>query len=108
MRTNFRFTTQIRAPTMTPDGATTDSRQLPQWEQQIAKAKFSEVLRRARAEGPQLVTTRGERPVVVLAAETYEALVAGRPRSFLDLLLPGDELVPERADAPAQYQDFVF
>ena len=93
---------------MSPDGGTTGSDQLRQWDQQVAKAKFSEVVRRARAEGPQLVTTRGEKPVVVLSAETYEALVSGRPRSFLDLLVPGEELVTERADMPTIYEDFTF
>lgn len=34
---------------------------LVKWDQQQAKAKFSEVVRRARVEGPQLVTTRGAR-----------------------------------------------
>jgi len=36
---------------------------LVRWDQQEAKAKFAEVIRRARGEGPQLVTTRGGKPV---------------------------------------------
>ncbi|MCK6450887.1 MAG: type II toxin-antitoxin system prevent-host-death family antitoxin [Alphaproteobacteria bacterium] len=42
---------------------------------QDAKAQLSEVVRRARSEGPQRVTTRGADPVVVLAEEEYERLV---------------------------------
>ena len=64
---------------------------LVSWDQQQAKAKFSEVVRRARSEGPQLVTTRGTKPVVILSAEDYVALTENRPKSFRDLLLPGEE-----------------
>jgi prevent-host-death family protein len=48
-----------------------------------AKAKFSEVVRRARGEGPQLVTTRGGKPVVILSSEDYVSLAENRPMSFL-------------------------
>ena len=34
---------------------------LVRWDQQQAKAKFAEVIRGARSEGPQLVTTRVRR-----------------------------------------------
>src|SRR4051794_10738099 len=52
---------------------------LARWEQQEAKAKFSELIRRARGEGPQLVTTRGGKPVVIIAADEYVALTENRP-----------------------------
>jgi prevent-host-death family protein len=74
------------------------------WDQQEAKAKFSEVVRRARQEGPQLVTTRGAKPVVVISGEDYLALVEQRPTSFRDLLLPGDDFEPVRADLPAEHR----
>jgi prevent-host-death family protein len=77
---------------------------LAQWEQQEAKAKFSELIRRARGEGPQLVTTRGGKPVVVIAADDYVALTENRPTSFLDLLVPGDDFEPARAGAPARHR----
>jgi prevent-host-death family protein len=77
---------------------------LVRWEQQDAKAKFSEVVRRARTEGPQLVTTRGAKPVVVLSADTYIALQARLPTKFSDLLLPGDDFEPVRATALADYE----
>jgi prevent-host-death family protein len=79
---------------------------LVRWEQQEAKAKFSEVIRRARGEGPQLVTTRGGNPVVVLSAEDYAALTENRPTSFLDLLAPGNGFEPVRATTPAEYEPF--
>jgi prevent-host-death family protein len=78
------------------------------WDQQQAKAKFSEVVRRARAEGPQLVTTRGANPVVVMSAKDYLSLAEHRPTSFNDLLLPGDDFEPVRADAPTEYEPFTL
>jgi prevent-host-death family protein len=44
------------------------------WKLQDAKAQFSEVVRRARAEGPQRVTVRGHDAVVVIAADEFERL----------------------------------
>ena len=44
------------------------------WQLQTAKAKFSELFRRARAEGPQYVTRQGKETVVVLGAEEFERL----------------------------------
>lgn len=39
------------------------------WKLQDAKAQFSEVVRRARAGKPQIVTVHGEEAVVITAAE---------------------------------------
>jgi antitoxin Phd len=44
------------------------------WQLQTAKARFSELFRRARAEGPQWVTRQGKEAVVVLPAEEFERL----------------------------------
>jgi len=44
------------------------------WALQDAKARFSEVVRRARSEGPQLVTVHGRDEVVILAAEEFRRL----------------------------------
>jgi prevent-host-death family protein len=51
---------------------------LPQkrWQLQTAKAQFSELFRRARAEGPQWVTRQDKEAVVVLPAEEFERLSA--------------------------------
>jgi len=45
------------------------------WKLQDAKARFSEVVRRARTEGPQRVTVRGHDAVVVIAADELERLL---------------------------------
>jgi prevent-host-death family protein len=97
----------IAGNTMTkPDASETLSAlgHLARWEQQEAKAKFSELIRRARGEGPQLVTTRGGKPVIVIAADDYVALTENRPTSFRDLLVPGDDFEPVRAGAPARHR----
>jgi prevent-host-death family protein len=77
---------------------------LVRWDQQQAKAKFSEVVRRARFEGPQLVTTRGAKPVVVLSADDYLALIDHKPTSFRDLLLPGNGFEPDRATLTTEHE----
>lgn len=46
------------------------------WQLQTAKAQFSEVFRRARSEGPQLVTRQEKEAVVILPAEEFERLSA--------------------------------
>ncbi|MDR3488034.1 MAG: type II toxin-antitoxin system Phd/YefM family antitoxin [Bradyrhizobium sp.] len=57
-----------------------------EWQLQDAKNQFSRVVQKARHEGPQVVTVRGERTVIVLSAEDYDALRAGRPTLVDDLL----------------------
>jgi len=42
---------------------------------QTAKARFSEVFRRARAEGPQRITRQGREGVVMFSDEQYDRLV---------------------------------
>jgi antitoxin Phd len=49
------------------------------WQLQTAKARFSELFRRARSEGPQWVTRQDKEAVVVLPAEEFERL-RGRSR----------------------------
>jgi antitoxin Phd len=49
------------------------------WKLEDAKARFSELVRRAHEEGPQAVTVRGRRAVVVVDAEAYERLAAPPP-----------------------------
>ncbi len=45
------------------------------WKLEDAKARFSEVVRRARTEGPQHVTVRGQEAVVVIAVEELRRLL---------------------------------
>jgi prevent-host-death family protein len=44
------------------------------WVLQDAKARFSELVRRVRTEGPQHVTVHGRDEVVVIAAEEFRRL----------------------------------
>lgn len=55
------------------------------WQLQTAKAKFSELFRRARSEGPQWVTRQDKEAVVVLPAEEFERLQARsrQPKSLV-------------------------
>lgn len=50
-----------------------------QWKLEDAKSRLSEVVRRARDEGPQAVTVRGRRAVVVVDAETFDRMADARP-----------------------------
>jgi prevent-host-death family protein len=56
------------------------------WSLETAKARFSEVVRHARSEGPQRVTVRGRDSVVILSAEDYERLTAKGRKPFVDFL----------------------
>jgi antitoxin Phd len=70
------------------------------WKFQDARAHLSEVVRRARSQGPQRVTVRGKDAVVIVSAEEFERL-RGPERTGADLLkflrsLDLWEVVPER------------
>jgi prevent-host-death family protein len=66
-------------------------RDLGHWALQDAKARLSEVVRRARRDGPQRVTTRGKNAVVVLREEDYRRLTrkSARRRHVVDVLADG-------------------
>jgi prevent-host-death family protein len=49
-----------------------------QWLLHEAKARFSELVRRVRSEGPQRVTVHGRDEVVILSAEEYRRLNSER------------------------------
>jgi antitoxin Phd len=49
------------------------------WQVQEAKTRFSEVIERARTEGPQTITRHGAARAVVLSVEDYRALAAHQP-----------------------------
>lgn len=44
---------------------------MARWQLQEAKNRFSEVVRKARAEGPQVITLHGRDAAVVLSAADY-------------------------------------
>ena len=53
------------------------------WALQDAKGRFSEVVERARRDGPQTVTKRGQAAVVVVAVEQFRALTRRDSREDL-------------------------
>ena len=59
-----------------------------EWHLQDAKNQFSKLVRKARSEGPQIVTLRGERAAVVVSVEDYDALKGNQP-TIVDGLLYG-------------------
>ena len=52
----------------------------PAWKLEDAKARFSEVVRRARSEGPQRVTVRGKEAVMIISAEEYKRMLPAEDR----------------------------
>lgn len=67
------------------------------WQLQEAKNRFSEVVKRARDEGPKTVTVHGQRAAVVVSAQEFDALTKP-PVSFVDFLLgetPGQDPWPD-------------
>jgi prevent-host-death family protein len=74
----------------------------PGWQLQTAKARFSEVFRLARTEGPQLITRQGKDGVVMMPVEQFDRLVtrSRQPKSLVQFLrespLVGLELDLER------------
>ncbi|HEV8038962.1 MAG TPA: type II toxin-antitoxin system prevent-host-death family antitoxin [Bryobacteraceae bacterium] len=76
--------------------------QLQTWQVQTAKARFSEVFRLARTEGPQHITRQGKEGVVMISDEQYDRLVAKsrQPKSIVQFFrespLVGVELDLER------------
>lgn len=58
------------------------------WQLQDAKAQFSRVVKAAREKGPQHITVRGERAVVLISEEEFSRLTSSR-RSIVDHILSG-------------------
>jgi len=76
------------------------------WQLQAAKNRFSEVVERARSEGPQIVTRRGREAAVVVGIGRYLDLIGERQptRSFAEHLLSAPKVkegldVSRRADS---------
>ena len=45
------------------------------WQLQDAKNRFSEIVNKALRDGPQVVTRRGKKTVVIMSVEQYQNLV---------------------------------
>jgi prevent-host-death family protein len=61
------------------------------WPIQDAKTRLSEVIERARTEGPQTLTRHGTERAVVLSIEEYRALAVLKP-NFRAYLLGGPKV----------------
>jgi antitoxin Phd len=85
-------------PRSNKSAKSTTKRENQPWQLQTAKARFSELFRRARTEGPQVVTRQGKEQVVVLPAEHFAQLTkrVRQPKSlvrfFAESPLSGVEL----------------
>jgi prevent-host-death family protein len=78
------------------------------WQVQEAKQRFSELVRRAQADGAQFVTRHGEEVVVVLDIAEYRKL-SGHDQDLKDYLraMPkGDDLDIDRTVDLAREIDF--
>src|SRR6267154_1484717 len=84
------------------------SRSKPVWQVQTAKARFSEVFRLARAEGPQRITRQGKEGVVMISDEQYDRLLikSRQPKSIVQFFrespLTGVKLDWERDKDPGR------
>jgi prevent-host-death family protein len=58
------------------------------WQLQDAKARFSELVKRAQRDGPQHVSVRGEPAVVVISEHEFTKLTSGR-RTIVDHIIEG-------------------
>lgn len=61
------------------------------WQLQEAKQRFSEVVRRAHDEGPQIVTRHGEDVAVILDMAEYRR-IKGQEPDFKEFLLSAPDL----------------
>jgi prevent-host-death family protein len=55
------------------------------WQLQTAKARLSEVIKKATKEGPQSITVRGEQTAIVISTAEYERLKHPRG-SFVEFM----------------------
>lgn len=58
-----------------------------EWKFSVARARLSEVVRRALEEGPQRITRRGKSVVIISASVFDELNNKSRKKNFLEFLL---------------------
>lgn len=80
------------------------------WALQDAKARFSELVRRVRSEGPQHVTVHGRDEVVVISTEEYRRLSGARTGQALIEAMQASpcrdiEIEPSRVRLPVRDVD---
>ena len=78
-----------------------------QWRLQDAKARFSELVRRVRSEGPQRVTVHGRDEVVVISAEEFRRLKGDPTGAALIAAMQASphrdtNIAPKRAPMPVR------
>lgn len=78
------------------------------WQLQEAKARLSEVIKKAEEEGPQKITVRGQPAAIVISSKEYQQLK--RPRqNFVEFMrrspLYGVELQLEREQTLTRKMD---
>jgi antitoxin Phd len=75
------------------------------WQLQQAKAKFSEVVKRAQSQGPQNITVHGEPVAVLISQRDYQKLTHPKP-GLVELLraspLLGSNLEITREQTPTR------
>lgn len=75
------------------------------WQLQEAKGRLSALVREAKLHGPQAITVRGQREVVVLSRKDYEKLRGPKP-SFVEFMrkspLVGVDLNLRRDKSPGR------
>lgn len=77
------------------------------WALQDAKARFSELVRKVRSEGPQHVTVHGRDEIVVIAAEEFRRLKGDKSGQALINAIQASphrevEIAPERYVMPVR------
>lgn len=95
-----RFSKSTRKPPRAPG----------RWLLQDAKARFSELVRRVRSEGPQHVTVHGRDAVVVVSAEEFRRLEGERMGEALIAAMQASpwrdiDIEPKRAAMPVRDVD---
>jgi prevent-host-death family protein len=94
-----------------PKASRRESGLLPgRWPLQTAKARFSELVRRVKDEGPQHVTVHGREEVVVIAADEFRRLSGGSTgQALIDAVqstpYPELEIEPSRSAMPVRWTD---
>lgn len=77
------------------------------WSLQDAKARFSELVRLVKADGPRVVTLRGKPEIVIMTLAEYDAIRAKKP-SLVNMMagspLSGMELDVQRSNAGREFE----
>jgi prevent-host-death family protein len=73
---------------------------LVRWQVQEAEQRFSDVLRRAQAGGPQIITRHGAEAAVIMEATEFHKLASGTP-DLKDYPQAGHRLTISSSAGPA-------